>query len=990
MLSLRFDFFNLIANSGELVRQNQVNPAFVVVQFAPQHIAEQAFFEAKPGAGASDDLPTPPVNARIAGLSRLAFKVPDDVDSIPYRLAELLDWARWEQKVVPVALPPNPGNQRINPTIRAPKSNESSLEIPWDLIMSPNRFAGWSHATGPVTFDDHTELWHTRLGERKPDSENPGEFIVDENDATNRKMRAVWTPGFKKGGPVPDPDDGPFRMSTNPEERWELVTLTSDFKIAGFKPLPVDVDRFMLTSLGAWMQTRGDWPLDSPGTVLHWTHRATMGRDHYVRIIKKGFLFPFGHRAVLVKISERKFQPVDTGPQAGSIGAFVRQRQFIVVTQPLREFFARDTPFKRVRITTVKTPDLNKVDGADPHPLTIVKKPSSSQPYKEKAFWPAVGNQDFYFHIIATDKDEKPIEFTAPLIFVRDDIAGTAADMKNVAERYNSTTKARRNRPMQGQKIALAPSTPAKPGDAALETNTVMFKAYQRPQTGKPRFSWRLDEANVRLQAIEQVKGSSLGGTDIVLYKDYVDHNFKEAGVFAKLKDAKSLNYGSDNAGDKSGGLVTPNMDITGLSRKTGPVGGPLAANPPPDFDPKDFFKGAKFLGINLADVVLGAAFSDLAKVPKTISRVVYPGNDTTKLPEKIVTELEWHPDVKADPLHIFEPAGDAALDVRATFVTPLDPPGEPTFDIVGDLRNFQIKMIGSGSPFILLTFNKLTFSVKKGSKPDVDVDITDVTFTGALEFVNELKDFLESAGTGFDIEITPTQVSAGYTLGLPTISVGIFSLANISFSAGVILPFTGDPVRARFAFCERENQFRLTYTIFGGGGYFEIHLGVDGIEKFAAALEFGASCSIDLGVASGGVEIMAGIYFEMGEEAGKEICKLTGYVRLGGELDILGLIYISLEFNLSLTYDFTDDSVWGQASLSVEVEVLMFSASVEVSCEKKFGGGGGDGFAAIASGKSGSLPAGVSGPDPITFEDLMTENEWQTEYCGAFAAAAL
>ena len=71
-------------------------------------------------------------------------------------------------------------------------------------------------------------------------------------------------------------------------------------------------------------------------------------------------------------------------------------------------------------------------------------------------------------------------------------------------------------------------------------------------------------------------------------------------------------------------------------------------------------------------------------------------------------------------------------------------------------------------------------------------------------------------------------------------------------------------------------------------------------MQKLEAAFEFGAAIAIDFGVASGGVHVMAGIYFKM--EPGK--ASLTGYFRLGGYVDVLGLISASIELYMDLTYD--------------------------------------------------------------------------------------
>src|SRR5437870_7235560 len=91
----------------------------------------------------------------------------------------------------------------------------------------------------------------------------------------------------------------------------------------------------MRTSRGAWMKVRGAWT-PNPGSGLsveEWRHRATTGRDNYVRVVYKGYLFPFGHRASLVKITERKFHP----DKPGNI-AYLRQRMFIIVREPEMAF----------------------------------------------------------------------------------------------------------------------------------------------------------------------------------------------------------------------------------------------------------------------------------------------------------------------------------------------------------------------------------------------------------------------------------------------------------------------------------------------------------------------------------------------------------------------------------------------------------------------------------------------------------------------------
>ena len=156
-------------------------------------------------------------------------------------------------------------------------------------------------------------------------------------------------------------------------------------------------------------------------------------------------------------------------------------------------------------------------------------------------------------------------------------------------------------------------------------------------------------------------------------------------------------------------------------------------------------------------------------------------------------------------------------------------------------------------------------------------------------------------------------------------------------------LPFADGKPLLDFAFCRREKPFNLTVAFLGGGGFFHLQADTAGVKLLEAALEFGASASVNLGVASGGVHIMAGVYFSLQRKGtGTDLsATLGGYLRMGGELSVLGLISVSLEFYLAFSYD--GKAAYGIATLTVKVEVLVFSASVAITVEKSFGGSAGD-----------------------------------------------
>lgn len=318
------------------------------------------------------------------------------------------------------------------------------------------------------------------------------------------------------------------------------------------------------------------------------------------------------------------------------------------------------------------------------------------------------------------------------------------------------------------------------------------------------------------------------------------------------------------------------------------------------------------------------------------------------------------------------------------------------TSTITGDLRDFAIELVKGNDEalsFIKLTFRRFAFEQHDSAKPVIHVELDRIDFEGPLKFVNTLQQFLVSTGKGLGIDVQPTGITAGYTLAIPDVGIGVFALQHLAFSAALSIPFDGGPARARFAFCSREHPFTLTVSLFGGGGFFALALGTDGFELVEASIEFGGAVAFNLGVASGSVSVMAGIYFKLERKpevpaSGStpavpehDAVTLTGYVRANGSLNVLGLITISAEFYLALSYtnDGGQNVVEGEASLTVEIDILFFSKSVTLTVHKSFAG---PGSSSPAARSAAALPAGGS----PSFGDQMSQDDWNT-YCDAFAA---
>ncbi len=64
---------------------------------------------------------------------------------------------------------------------RRPLPDETAIEAPWRLILSPSVLEGFAHASTPQAAtdgSDHIELWHSRLGVRSVDCRRTANGIV--------------------------------------------------------------------------------------------------------------------------------------------------------------------------------------------------------------------------------------------------------------------------------------------------------------------------------------------------------------------------------------------------------------------------------------------------------------------------------------------------------------------------------------------------------------------------------------------------------------------------------------------------------------------------------------------------------------------------------------------------------------------------------------------------------------------------------------------
>ncbi len=666
----------------------------------------------------------------LSGASRLVFGIPEGKSEIPFHLGDLLDWTKWEPRVAEVAQTNvDVSNYDRIPAIVEPK-DITAIELPYKVILSPSELGRWVHSIEPVKHNTSVvELWHTRLAVAAQGAvANEKPVPPDDGNAKDRTVRAIWSPDYVAvdrtcsadpamvarsdahldglGFPVhyttdadPDTYDDPFRMSLDSRDRCELVHLTSNYRIPRpastcapkptaqqlLPPAPVAVERMLLTSIGGYLKSSGVWEpakvdANHQLTVEQWRHIATLGRDHYVRVVYKGYLLPFGHRASLIKVTERKITN-KSHPENGFV-AILHQRMFIVVHDPIKTFpvlgqpvGGRQIPFRRVEALTLVTPDIDLPQGYFP------ANPKRTQ--TQSLFWPMVNNQAFRFRFRFTDMAGMVSEASFPVVFADAAVSQSETNSTDASplvfgpqdaiDLYNAGTgKASQTdddwttASFSDQKVAFA--TPSKPGDTQYDAGVLAFSAISPPcevEVGDlyandlPYFYPKLAYARISSSSIKRVTGK-FGSTRVVFFPAYLEKGFdpqeNRGEVVLQVDDENPLPlaFGVTGSVDKAGGLASPDIKVAGFSRKSGPVGGTPAlvgkgAPAPPNpvaatslttyssgnFNAGDFFSGltsAKILGgIKLSDIIAplspGLA-SNLEKAPQMLEKSVFAIED--------------------------------------------------------------------------------------------------------------------------------------------------------------------------------------------------------------------------------------------------------------------------------------------------------------------------------------------------------------------------
>ncbi|MFE5536461.1 hypothetical protein [Streptomyces sp. NPDC056492] len=891
MLILEFRFRGLVRNGlGAqqcLVTKTATAPGFLFVRMPPQATLEEATPLGSPSTAVKQ--------AWFAAPSDLSFQVPPGT-SIPLTAAGLLNWAGLA-------------------------TASARLECVWGLGLTPETPGQvvWLHAAEPVVGPTGAVgIWHTRLAlppaasgpagapSRLPVPVKPAEVVND-------------TEGFMSSLSTSDRRDIGASMARRPALAKDLT----------------------LSPLGANVELTGNWLGLASTSVIMYHHESVGGRDSTVNVLKRGYLLPFGFPALITTQTERR---LDHGLVRTSV-LTVLQPEVTYQDVAALPNGGRGFPFTRVRLNGPLSTDV--IDAADP--LTDV------------GFWvrgPGAADGRLGFSLTAEDLRGHPVAFTAPMVFVKGDRAH--GDLSAALAAFN--TRAQQTDLPASGRLELAPATGADPESTTVDVAVLRIGAVRSSaspadleKAGRLAALPELISVDARIPALDAVAPHSLAAQDDVvrsaLHTLLPDKTYVQQGLVASRQVYAQLKTQVRVAPPvtASGGIAKLDLPVTGLSSATGLIGGDLAKFKSGTFDPASFFTPppsgppvfpTRLLGfVDLTKLVPSvpvppAGAGDGTDVPRMLTKVLRRQDQP---PHAVETTLTWHPKLTPTRAGPLKTTADTALDLRCVTLMNLDGSGPPVTEVRGELRRFTL----SFADVLDVEFKRIAFTSKSGTTTSLDVKVGKVGFSGQLKFLDRLREYLPSIANGPRINVDTDGIDVGYTLAVPSVGLGVFLLQNLALSASVRLPFDGDPVEATFAVSSREHPFLATVSLFGGGGFLALTVNTGEVVKLEGQVEFGAAVALNLGVASGSVSVTAGVYVRLDKSASS----ITGFLRAYGELDILGIVNISVEFYLGLKFQ-PPKTLYGYASVTVRVRVAFFSESVTMKLERSFSGGNDPSFA--------------------------------------------
>lgn len=571
----------------------------------------------------------------------------------------------------------------IAKTFHSPGKHDTALEITTGLILSPAQDAYWTTPRTTLTPEQEAkwgqrgtrEVWQARLVER----------------TAVPTLRAIWSRDMTDGEPfkvLPEKrrvGSLELRTALSPRDQAELVALTSLYglpvipsqdqarssqirmplgyeintkdgvKAALYMPVALTARRLTMSTTGAMLDLDTSFPavtairdngkpLFESYSLQRWRSLISDGTDIITTVVRRGYLFPLGHKASLIKVTEPRIRPIN--PEMPSQGYSIEQatRIFIEVTRARHLYPAvgqtndgRSSQPREITLTTLRTPDL--IDPSSDRPIgqpgdtkAALENPLQAGrygairgwvdrgtgnelvpgPMSGKVFWPRTevgpkGNVSFRMRI---DGNTAPVSM--PLIFVDHTAASDDQTIKALSTRYYNTgtdSKGTEKRPewnkVQHNGASRRYADEEQQGQCTFETDWQIIHAVggengysvsnETVAAEQPPFYPRMHKAQIRLQQVQGLTGSAAPVLQVEYMPAYEERGFLaqgtdserpiDADTYLRVLNDTLPELEMGNNGDRGGTVARKAMTIGGLNRRyglTGPIAAPAIPAPVP------------------------------------------------------------------------------------------------------------------------------------------------------------------------------------------------------------------------------------------------------------------------------------------------------------------------------------------------------------------------------------------------------------------------
>ena len=273
-----------------------------------------------------------------------------------------------------------------------------------------------------------------------------------------------------------------------------------------------------------------------------------------------------------MKITERKFAAGPAGPDCVPLPAHVHHRA--------RAGAAVPRTARRVRRHERRAPrprDAARHGAASSRGVTAARPANNPRRPTARACSSSrrVLGAPFPFKVVAVDVENNVVEFAAPLVFIeRDHNVPTGARTASSATPTTRTPPSTASSTSTGQRVAFAPSAGDRRHHARDHALTFRRRDSRLPPSAPrttPRFAPVLDEAQVVVPGDERTRRRRRTVTGHATRRTTPRRASRATRRRCSSRSLDTPPMSFAGKGDRSGGFVTPSLNVTGLSRADRP-----------------------------------------------------------------------------------------------------------------------------------------------------------------------------------------------------------------------------------------------------------------------------------------------------------------------------------------------------------------------------------------------------------------------------------